>query len=94
MTLMDILPIIVYFLAIILLVVLIILGIKLIIVVTKTDKMLDDIQGKLSSFDSIFRLLDFASDKLSIGVSTIVESIVGFINRIFKKRKDEDEYYE
>lgn len=94
MVISDILITGIYILAIILLVILIILGIKLIIFVDKSEKLVDDINKKVSSFDSIFKILDYTSDKLTIGVSTIIDSIVSLINKIFKKRKKEDEYYE
>ena len=54
MTLMEFLPMAVYILLIVLLIILIILGIKLIIVVDRTEKLMDDIQNKVSSFDSVF----------------------------------------
>ena len=93
MTLMEFLPIVVYLLVIVLLVVLIVLGIKLISVVGKTEKLLDDVQTKVSSFDNKFNILDFTSAKLTTGVTSIIDSVVGFIKKVFKKRKD-DEYYE
>lgn len=90
MTFMEILPMIIYILLIVLLVILIVLGIKLIFVVDKTDKLLSDVQEKVSSFNGIFKLIDMTGEKISIGVSTIVESIISLINRLFRKRKDND----
>ena len=90
MTFMEILPMIIYILLIVLLVILIVLGIKLIFVVDKTDKLLRDVQEKVSSFNGIFKLIDMTGEKISIGVSTIVESIISLINRLFRKRKDND----
>lgn len=92
MTFAEILPIITYILVIVLLIVLIVLGIKLIFVVDKADKFITDIQRKLGSFDTVFKLIDLTSEKLTYGVSNLIESIVGFINRLFKKRKEEREY--
>ena len=89
---MNVLQIITYILVIILLIVLIVLGIRMIFVVDKTDKLVTDIQEKISSFDSVFRFIDFTSDKLTSGVSSLIESIVGLINKVFKKRKEEREY--
>lgn len=90
MTFMEMLPMIIYILLIVLLVILIILGIKLIFVVDKTDKLLTDVQTKVDSFNGVFKLIDMTSEKISIGVSAIVDSIVSLISRMFKKRKDED----
>lgn len=90
MTFMEMLPMIIYILLIILLIILIVLGIKLIFVVDKTDKLLLDVQNKINSFNGMFKLIDMTSEKISIGVSTIVESIISLINKLFKKRKDND----
>ena len=69
---------------------LIILGIKVIMVLNKTDKLLLDIQQKVDSFNGVFKLIDMAGEKINIGVSAIVESIISLINRLFRKRKDND----
>ena len=90
MTFMEILPMIIYLLLIIFLIILIILGIKLIFVVDKTDKLLMDVQEKVNSFNGVFKLIDITSEKLSIGVSAIVENIISLIKKIFNKRKDKD----
>lgn len=90
MTFMELLPMIIYILLIILLIILIILGIKVIMVVNKTDKLLLDIQQKVDSFNGVFKLIDMAGEKINIGVSAIVESIISLINRLFRKRKDND----
>ena len=90
---MEVLPMVVYLLLIVFLVVLIILGIRLISVVNRTDKLLEDVQNKVSSFDNIFKIIDFTSAKLTTSVSSIIDSVVGFIKKVFNKRKD-DEYYE
>ena len=92
MTLMEFLPMAVYILLIVLLIILIILGIKLIMVVDKTDKLMIDIQNKVSTFNSVFSLINLTSEKLSSGVTTIVESIIGLFNKFFNKRKGEKDY--
>lgn len=94
MTGMEILPIILYVLGIILLVVLIVLGIKMILFIDKADKLVTDVQDKVSSFDSIFRVMDFASEKLTVGITSVIDSFVKLIKKLFKKRKEEEEYYE
>lgn len=94
MTGMEILPIILYVLGIILLVVLIVLGIKMILFIDKADKLVTDVQDKVSSFDSIFRVMDFASEKLTVGITSVIDSFVKLIKKLFKKRKEEEKYYE
>ena len=93
MTFMEFLPMVVYLLLIALLVVLLVLGIRLISVVNKTDKLLEDVQKKVSSLDNIFNIIDFTSAKLTTGVTSVIDTVVSFIKKIFNKRKD-DEYYE
>lgn len=93
MTFTEFLPIMVNLLLIALLIILIILGIRLISVVNRTDKLLDDVQKKVSSFDNVFKIIDVTSAKLTTGVYSIVDTVVGFIKKVFKKGKD-DEYYE
>ena len=90
MTFMEILPMMVYILLIILLVILIVLGIKLIFVVDKTDKLLADVQEKVDSFNGVFKVIDIASEKINLGVSCMVDGIVSFVSKFFKKRKDND----
>ena len=90
MTFMEFLPGIVYILLIVLLVVLIVLGIKLIIIVDKTDKLVTDIQDKVSSFNTVFSIISLTSNKLTNGISTIVDGIINLFNKWFNKRKDED----
>jgi len=92
MTLMEILPVATYILVIILLIILIILGIKLIFVVDKTDKLIADVQNKIDSLNTVFKLIDFTSDKITSGIAHVIESIVGLVNRLFRKRKEEREY--
>ena len=90
MGIMEFLPMIVYILLIVLLIILIILGIKVIMVVDKTDKLMIDIQNKVNTFNSVFSLINMTSEKISNGLSSIVECIINIVNKIFKKRKDED----
>lgn len=91
MNIVEMLPIFVNILLIILLIILIILGIKLILVVDKTDNLLVDVQDKVNSFNGIFKLIDLTSAKLSIGITSLIEGIINLINKIFKRKK-EDEY--
>ena len=90
MTFMEFLPGIVYILLIVLLVVLIVLGIKLIIIVDKTDKLVTDIQDKVSSFNTVFSIISLTSNKLTNGISSIVDGIINLFNKWFNKREDED----
>ena len=90
MTFIEFLPVLVYILLIVLLIVLIILGIKLIMVVDKTEKLMIDIQDKVSSFNTVFSLISLTGDKLTNSISYIVDKIINLFNKLFNKRKDED----
>ncbi len=92
MSFVEMLPIIIYMLLIVLLIILIVLGIKIILVVDKTDKLLVDIQDKVSSFNGVFRLIDLTGEKLSIGITSIIEGLISLINKIFKRKKEDEEY--
>ncbi len=89
MTFIEMLPVAIYILLIILLIILIILGIKVILIVDKTNKLVDDIQGKVSSFDSIFKLVNITSEKFSSIIVGVVECIMNFVNKIINRRKDD-----
>lgn len=91
MTIEEFLPIVIYVLVIVLLIILIVMGIKLLKVISKTDKLLTDVQDKVNSFNGIFRIIDVAGDKLSMGVTWITDCIISLINKFFKKRKEEEE---
>lgn len=93
-TLLQVLPIILYSLGAILLVVLIILGIKLIQSVDKTNKLLDDVQKKVSSLDALFHIIDTMTDTLSGLTERVVDLISGTISKIFKRKKIKEEDYE
>lgn len=92
MSFVEMLPIIIYMLLIVLLIILIVLGIKIILVVDKTDKLLVDIQDKVSSFNGVFRLIDLTGEKLSIGITSIIEGLISLINKIFKRKREDEEY--
>ena len=69
----------------ILLVVLIILGIKLINTITKFDRILDNVEVKLNSFDRLFSVVDVATDSMALISDKIVEGIVLLIKKVFRK---------
>ncbi len=87
-----ILSVLLYLAGIILLIVLTILGIKLIYLVDKADRVLDNVEGKVNSFNALFETID----KISLGLTTISENVVSAvtstISRVFsKKNKKESE---
>ena len=93
MTIMEVLPMIIYLLLIALLVVLIIIGIKLIFIVDKADKLMDNIEQKVNVFNPVFKLVDLTSSKLTNGITSIVESVINLFNKLFKKNEESEEDY-
>ncbi len=83
-----ILPIVIYFLLIIILVVGIILGIKFIKTVTKIEKVVDDVNDKVESLNGFFHVLDFTTDKIVALTDTIVDKVSMFISKLFLNKKD------
>lgn len=82
------LPLIIYILLIILLTIGIILGIKTIITMTKVEKVVDNVNEKVESLNSIFNLIDFTTDKIATFTDKIVD-VAGnlFSKLLFRKKK-------
>ncbi len=94
-TLNIILPVLLYVAGFILLIVLIILGIRLIQILNKVDRVVDNVEEKVNSLNPAF---DFVS-KATGTLATVGESFVGAVASIFskifnRKPKSEEEYYE
>ena len=85
------LPIIIYFLLIVLLIIAIVIGIKLITTLNKVDKLVDDVNEKLESLNDIFNMAEFISGKMSAISETIIGVITTAISKIFKKFNKESE---
>ncbi len=85
------LPIVLYFLASVLLILLIILSLKLIIVINKVENLTDDATKKLKSLNSIFRVIDNFTDRIALINDRIVMTITSLLSRVFnRKRKDDN----
>ncbi len=83
----NILVIVLYLLGAFALVMLIILAFKLIKTVDKVNRIADDIEGKVSSLDVMFSIIDVVTDKLSTVNDFLVDKIVDLINAIFNRKK-------
>ena len=90
MTLNEVLPIILYILGSILLGILIVLGIKLINVMNKMEKVVDDINTKVSSLNGVFSIIDATTDKLALLSDRMVDGISLIIRKLFAKKKKKD----
>lgn len=90
MTLNEVLPIILYILGSILLGILIVLGIKLINVMNKMEKVVDDINTKVSSLNGVFNIIDATTDRLALLSDRMVDGISLIIRKLFAKKKKKD----
>ena len=90
-TLLQVLPIIIYFLLIIIILVGIVLGIKLIITIDKVLKLVDDVNDKIEQITPVFDTIGLISDKFSGILGTIVSKIENLIVKLFFKNKDKVE---
>ena len=86
MTLNEVLPIILYLLGSILLGILIVLGIKLINVMNKMEKVVDDINTKVSSLNGVFSIIDATTDRLALLSDRMVDGISLIIRKLFAKK--------
>lgn len=86
MSLNEVLPIILYILGSILLGILIVLGIKLITVMNKMEKVVDDINTKVSSLNGVFSIIDATTDKLALLSDRMVDGISLIIRKLFVKK--------
>ena len=89
------LPLVIYILLIILLVVGIVLGIKTIITMTKVEKVVDNVNEKVESLNSVFNLIDFTTDKIAGFTDRVIE-VAGnlFSKLLFRKKRKKDDGYE
>ena len=84
------LPILLYILGIILMVILIILGIKAIQMMDKMDRIIDNIEDKVNSLNGMFAVINKTTDSIDLISSKVVGSVVGTIEKIFKRKKEDD----
>ena len=93
--LQEFLPIIIYFLLIILLIVGMILGVKAIKAIEKVEQVVDDVNKKVESLNGFFSVIDFTTDKIVSLSDKLIDLIVnGFSKLFFKKKKVKKENME
>ncbi len=85
------LPLVIYILLIILLTIGIILGIKTIITMNKVEKVVDNVNEKVESLNSVFNIIDFTTDKIAGFTDKIIEMAGNVFSKLlfFKKGKKE-----
>lgn len=91
MTVNEVLPVILYILGAVLLSCLIVLTIKLIIVVNKTEKVVDNITVKVKTLDTLFDVVGTVTGKFTLVTEKVVDGIALLIEKIFKRKGDKNE---
>lgn len=87
----NVLPIIIYFLLIIVIVVGIVLGIKLIITIDRILQVVDNVSEQVEKVSPLFDALGVISDKFNGIISSVVKGIEGVIVKLFKKKNNIEE---
>ena len=85
------LEIMLYVVLIILIVIFIVLGIKLIRTLGKVDKVIEDVNGKMTKVDGIFNIIDKTTDYASTISDKIISGISNFISVLVRKKKGNDD---
>lgn len=75
----------------ILLITLIILVIKLINIADKFNKMLDEVNVKISKFDNLFNVIDLVTDNMALISDKIVDGVSNLIKKVFIKKDERKE---
>lgn len=85
-----ILPVLLYIFGIILLIVLIILGIRMIQMLDRVDRLVDDIEHKMGSLNTLFTIIDRTTDGFALITDHFVSSVTSVISKIFKRKNKEE----
>ncbi len=86
-----VLQVVTYIFTIALLIIGIIIGIKVIGLSDKVDKLLDDLQDKATTLNGAFNVVNKFSTGMDLVSSKIINTITSLISKIIKKKEDEDE---
>lgn len=84
------LPLVIYMLLIALLLIGIILGIKTIITMNKVEKVVDNVNDKVESLNSIFSIIDFTTDKIAGFTDKVVELASNLFSKIWFRKKEKE----
>lgn len=89
--LQTMLPIVIYMLLIALIIIGIIIGIKIIITMNKVEKVVDNVQGKISALDSIFNIIELTTGKINGAFERVFDFATRIFDRIFLSRKERND---
>ena len=85
---LDFLPLLIYLLLVALLIVGIILGVKTIITMNKVEKVVDNVNHKVESLNSVFNIIDFTTDKIAGFTDKVVEVISNIFSKLLFRNKN------
>ncbi len=88
--LQEFLPVVIYFLLIILIVVGIILGIKAIQALRKVEEVVDDVNQKVKSLNNFFSIIDFTTDKIVSFSDRLIDLIINGFSKILNKKSKKE----
>ena len=86
----ELLELILYFGLIILVIIFIILGIRLIKTLSKVDRVIDDVNGKMTALDGVFDIIDKTTDYAASISDKITNGLTKLVSTFLKKRKGND----
>ena len=88
------LPILLYIAGFVLLIILIIIGLKVINILDRTERIVEDIENKVSSFDEAVSLFSKVATGIADMSNSLVFGVSSVVSKIFKKNKEKEDFYE
>ena len=86
----EVLPMLFYLFGIATFIVLIILGIRMIQILDRAEKVIDNVEEKVNTLNGIFNVINKVTTSIELISSKVVGSVVGTIEKIFKRKKEDD----
>lgn len=83
----DVFPLVLYFLAAVLLVVIIVLFTKLVSTIEKVNILLDDIEAKSQSLNGLFEAVENVGNTISTANSKITGFVAGIVQKLVRKKR-------
>lgn len=91
----EVMPILLYVVGFVLMIVFIIVGIRLIRLLDRIDRIADSVENKISSFDYAVDIMSKAANGIAGITDSVVYGVTSAVSKIFHKgKKEEEEDYE
>ncbi len=87
----SVLPMLFYLFGIILFIVLIILGIRAIQLMDRAEKLMSNLEDKVNSLNGAFNVMNRLTTGIDLISSKVINSVALCIDKIFKRKKKEDD---